>query len=48
MPAEPAEGGALLEADDLDVLYGDYQILWGARIRVERSEGLVLHVRRAD
>jgi len=42
MPAEPAEGGALLEADDLDVLYGDYQILWGARIRVEPGEVVAL------
>src|SRR6266849_2661512 len=42
MPAEPAEGGALLEADGLDVLYGDYQILWGARIRVEPGEVVAL------
>ena len=35
MPADLAGGGAVLEADGLDVLYGDYQILWDARIRVE-------------
>ena len=42
MPAESREGGALLEADGLDVLYGDYQILWGARIRVEPGEVVAL------
>jgi branched-chain amino acid transport system ATP-binding protein len=42
MPAEPPEGGALLEADGLDVLYGDYQILWGAHIRVEPGEVVAL------
>jgi branched-chain amino acid transport system ATP-binding protein len=33
MPAEP-----LLEATELDVLYGDYQILWNARFRVDPGE----------
>ena len=42
MPAEPLGGGARLEADGLDVLYGDYQILWGARIRVEPGEVVAL------
>jgi branched-chain amino acid transport system ATP-binding protein len=32
----------LLEADALDVLYGDYQILWGARLRVEPGEVVAL------
>jgi ABC-type branched-subunit amino acid transport system ATPase component len=41
MAAEsPAD--ALLEADALDVLYGDYQILWGARLRVEPGEVVAL------
>ncbi len=42
MPAEASGGGAILEADSLDVLYGDYQILWGARIRVEPGEVVAL------
>ena len=42
MPADLAGGGAVLEADGLDVLYGDYQILWDARIRVEPGEVVAL------
>ena len=38
MPAERPEREALLEADGLNVLYGDYQILWDARFRVEPGE----------
>ena len=38
MPPEPMGGGPLLEADGLDVLYGDYQILWDARFRAEPGE----------
>jgi branched-chain amino acid transport system ATP-binding protein len=38
MPAERAEGRPLLEVDGLNVLYGDYQILWDARFRVEPGE----------
>ncbi|HSE04424.1 MAG TPA: ABC transporter ATP-binding protein [Methylomirabilota bacterium] len=38
MPAEPAAREALLEAEGLDVLYGDYQILWEARFRAEAGE----------
>ena len=40
MAAEPRRD-ALLEADAVDVLYGDYQILWGARLRVEPGEDVV-------
>ena len=42
MPADLPGGGAVLEADGLDVLYGDYQILWDARIRVEPGEVVAL------
>src|SRR5882724_10839988 len=42
MPADLPAGGAVLEADGLDVLYGDYQILWDARIRVEPGEVMAL------
>ena len=42
MPADRQDGGAVLEADGLDVLYGDYQILWDARIRVEPGEVVAL------
>ncbi|MGH7375000.1 MAG: ATP-binding cassette domain-containing protein, partial [Candidatus Rokuibacteriota bacterium] len=35
-------GGSLLEADGLDVLYGDYQILWDARFRAEPGEVVAL------
>jgi ABC-type branched-subunit amino acid transport system ATPase component len=42
MPADLPDGGAVLEADGLDVLYGDYQILWDARIRVEPDEVVAL------
>jgi len=42
MPPEPKGGGPLLEADGLDVLYGDYQILWGARFRAEPGEVVAL------
>jgi len=42
MPAEPVEGSALLVADGLDVVYGDYQILWGARLHVEPGEVVAL------
>ena len=35
-------GGPLLEADRLDVLYGDYQILWDARFRAEAGEVVAL------
>lgn len=42
MPGEPQDGGALLEADGLDVLCADYQILWGARFRVEQGEVVAL------
>jgi branched-chain amino acid transport system ATP-binding protein len=41
MAAEPP-AGVLLEVDALDVLYGDYQILWGARLRVEPGEVVAL------
>ena len=32
----------LLEARGLDVLLGDYQVLWGARCRVEAGEVVAL------
>jgi branched-chain amino acid transport system ATP-binding protein len=38
MPAEATNREPLLEADGLDVLYGDYQILWDVRFRVEPGE----------
>jgi len=41
MAAEPRRD-ALLEADAVDVLYGDYQVLWGARLRVEPGEVVAL------
>jgi branched-chain amino acid transport system ATP-binding protein len=37
MSADPA-GGAALEARGLDVLYGDYQILWDVSFRARRGE----------
>ena len=42
MPPEPMRGGPLLEVDGLDVLYGDYQILWDARFRAESGEVVAL------
>jgi branched-chain amino acid transport system ATP-binding protein len=32
----------MLEVDDLDVLLGDYQVLWGARLAVDRGEMVAL------
>jgi branched-chain amino acid transport system ATP-binding protein len=42
MAAEALGGGPLLEADALDVLFGGYQILWGARLRVAPGEVVAL------
>ena len=41
MSAE-ATGGAALEARGLDVLYGDYQILWDVSFRARRGEVVVI------
>ena len=41
LAAEPRRD-ALLEADAVDVLYGDYQVCWGARLRVEPGEVVAL------
>jgi len=40
MPTDPASPAAepLLDARDLDVLYGDFQILWGARLSARAGE----------
>ena len=39
---EPAVTAPLLEARGLEVLLGDYQVLWGARLRVEPGEVVAL------
>jgi branched-chain amino acid transport system ATP-binding protein len=38
MPLGHPGNGAILEAEGLDVLYGDYQILWDARFRAVDGE----------
>ena len=38
MPAEAVDRQPLLEADGLDVVYGDYQVLWEVRLRVDPGE----------
>ena len=42
MTGAPAAAPAMLEVRDLDVLLGDYQALWGARLTVDRGEVVAL------
>jgi ABC-type branched-subunit amino acid transport system ATPase component len=37
-PAEPPREAPLLEVTDLDVAYGDFQVLWQAALRVAEGE----------